>query len=253
MDRSCKTGEWSKKRMALAVVPELWGHLFYQIVKKYPNKYGSMAEASISNPNTAQKTRKSPSPEDEIIRYISKFATLSDVEIKGLLADMKIKTIKKGAMLLKEGQVSSLCYFIFKGCIRQYYLVDGEEKTTHFYTEGQPVTPYEGTFKRTPAKYYLSCVEDTIVSVGTPEDEAKMFQMFPRFEAISRLAVEEELGKSQEILASYIINSPEERYLNLLETRPDLLDRVPQYQLASYLGVTPESLSRIRKRIMGRV
>ena len=72
----------------------------------------------------------------------------------------------------------------------------------------------------------------------------------PRMETLNRMGVEMELQKSQEALADYILTSPEERYLNLLQTRPDLLDRVPQYQLASYLGVTPESLSRIRKRIM---
>jgi CRP-like cAMP-binding protein len=64
------------------------------------------------------------------------------------------------------------------------------------------------------------------------------------------MAVEEELGKSQESMATLLLLSPEERYLHLLNTRPELLDRVPQYQLASYLGIKPESLSRIRKRIM---
>lgn len=66
------------------------------------------------------------------------------------------------------------------------------------------------------------------------------------------MAMEEEMGKSHDRLSSYILSSPEERYLDLLKTRPELLERVPQYQLASYLGVTPESLSRIRKRIMFR-
>ena len=192
------------------------------------------------------------SPEQEIIRYISKFAPLSDAEIRGILENIKIRTFKKGETLLREGQVASLCYFILKGCVRQYYLVDGEEKTTHFYTEGQPIAPYEGTYKGKPSKFYLSCVEDSIMTVGTPDDEAKLFEKFPHFEAISRLAVEEELGKSQERFSSFVINSPEERYLDLLKTRPELLDRVPQYQLASFLGVTPESLSRIRKRIMIR-
>lgn len=66
------------------------------------------------------------------------------------------------------------------------------------------------------------------------------------------MAMEEEMGKSHDRLSSYILSSPEERYLDLLKTRPELLERVPQYQLASYLGVTPESLSRIRKRIIFR-
>lgn len=188
----------------------------------------------------------------EIIKYITQFTALSDVEKQAITNSLTIRTFKKGTALLKEGQYSPLNYFILKGCIRQYYLVNGEEKTTRFYTEGEPISPYQGTFKRAPAKFYLSCVEDTVVSVGTPEDEKAFLQKFPKFETICRIATEEEIGKSQETVASYIINSPEERYLNLLKTRPHLLERVPQYQIASYLGLTPESLSRLRKRLLNR-
>ncbi len=189
------------------------------------------------------------SPVQELIQYISQFMPLAEAEAVEIAKTIKVKSFEKGAHLVKEGQVSRLCYFVLKGCIRQYYLMDGEEKTTNFFTEGQPVTAYEGTFKRKASKFYLSCVEDSILTIGSAEDEALFFQKFPRLEPASRMAVEEELGKSQGLLSSYILSSPEERYLNLLQTRPDLLDRVPQYQLASYLGIKPESLSRIRKRI----
>ena len=198
----------------------------------------------------AAKPNRSHEPQQQIIQYISQFTTLSEADAAEIVRNMKFRTFKKGTVLLKEGQTVKLCYFVLKGCIRQYFLVDGEEKTTSFYTEGQPVTPYEGTYKRVPSKYYLACVEDTIVTTSSPEDEAAFFEKFPHLEPVSRLAVEEELGKSQDRFTSFILNSPEERYLHLLKTRPDLLDRVPQYQLASFLGVTPESLSRIRKRIM---
>ena len=207
-----------------------------------------MIESPTLSP--ASKTRKTSSPEHQLIQYISQFKPLSEAEAEEVLKIIKVKSFKKGTILLKEGQVTKLCYFVLKGCIRQYFLVDGEERTTHFFTEGQPVTPYEGTFKRVPAKYFLACVEDTLVSVGTPEDEAAFFEKFPQLEPARNLAIEEELGKSHDRFSSFLLNSPEERYLNLLKSRPDLLDRVPQYQLASYLGVTPESLSRIRKRIM---
>lgn len=226
-------------------------------IKRPAKKYGvfkminNMVDAPTQNPNAASvKTRRTPSPEQEIIKYISQFMTLSEAEAGEVAKQIKFKSFKKGTVLLKEGQVAKLCYFVLKGCIRQYFLVDGEEKTTNFFTEGQPVTPYEGTFKRVPSKFYLSCVEDAILTIGTPEDEVAFFEKFPKLEPVKGLAVEEELGKSMDLFSSYILNSPEERYLNLLKTRPDLLDRVPQYQLASFLGVTPESLSRIRKRIM---
>lgn len=205
-------------------------------------------------PITAPSSKKSKhrSPEQEILDYIGAFTTLSDAEIQGIIESLNITTFKKGTILLREGQIASLCYFVLKGCVRQYYIVDGIEKTTNFYTEGQPVTPYEGTFKKKPSKYYLACVENCILTKGSPELEQQLYEKFPQLEAVSRMAVEEELGKSQDMMANFMTKSPEERYLNLLETRPNLLDRVPQYQLASFLGITPESLSRIRKRIIGK-
>jgi len=192
------------------------------------------------------------SPEFEVIRYISKFMQLSEAEAQDILENLHFRSFNKGDILLREGQISNLCYFNLKGCVRQYYLVDGEEKTTNFYTEGQPISPNEGTFKKKPSKFYLSCVEDCILSVGSPEDELRFFEKFPQFASLCRIAVEDQLSKSQHDFAAFMLSSPEERYLNLIKTRPELIDRVPQYQLASYLGVKPESLSRIRKRIMGR-
>jgi CRP-like cAMP-binding protein len=190
------------------------------------------------------------SPEQEIIHYISKFAPLTEAEIRGILDSLTCKVFKKNTLLLREGQVADLCHFVLKGCVRQYYLVDGVERTTNFFTEGEPVAPYEGDYQGKPAKFYLECLEDCILTVSPPGNQAALFDKFPQFEAINRMATEQEWGKTQERFATFLLNSPEERYLDLLKTRPDLLDRVPQYQLASFLGVTPESLSRIRRRIM---
>lgn len=175
---------------------------------------------------------------------------LSTVEKQTIAELMIIRTLKKGTLILREGQISTNCYSILEGCIRQYYLIDGEERTTFFYTEGQTIYAQRGSNKARPAKHYLACVEDTTITMMTQEDENELFRRFPRFERLSRIALEEELGNYQEMMANFMTSSPEERYLRLLKNRPDLLDRVPHYQLASYLGVKPESLSRIRKRIM---
>lgn len=175
---------------------------------------------------------------------------LSTAEKETIAELMIIRTLKKGTLILREGQISTNCYTILEGCIRQYYLIDGEERTTFFYTEGQTIYAQRGSTNKKPAKHYLACVEDTTITLMTQEDENELFRRFPRFERISRIALEEELGNYQEMLANFMMSSPEERYLKLLKNRPDLLDRVPHYQLASYLGVKPESLSRIRKRIM---
>jgi CRP-like cAMP-binding protein len=186
---------------------------------------------------TIQKTIEAqPEPRLEdvsIIQYISQFMNLSAVEAEAVIDSLNPRQYKKGDFLLKEGQYAELCYFVLKGCVRHYYLTDGEEKTTHFYTEGQPISAYQGSFKRAASKFYLACVEDSVVSIGSFEDEQKLYNQFPRLEKISRIAVEEELANSHESLANFIMNSPEERYLDLLNNRPDLLDRVPHYQLAS--------------------
>lgn len=199
---------------------------------------------------TTNEVLTSDAPEQEIIRYISKFAPLKPSEIKDILAVLKFKAFNKGTVLLEEGQATKICHFVLKGCVRQYYLIDGLEKTTNFFTEGEPVAPYEGNFEGRASKYYLECLEDCILTVEAPGGEEAFFAMFPHLRTARNAATEHEWSKSQDRFTSFILNSPEERYLELLKTRPDLLDRVPQYQLASYLGVTPESLSRIRKRIM---
>lgn len=187
-----------------------------------------------------------------LLDYITQFAQLNQTEAQKLLEMVKIREFPKGAILLREGQVGKHCYFVLKGCVRQYYLLDGAEKTVNFFTEGQPVTATGFPYDEKPSKCYLVCNEACILIFGMPEDEAAFFEKMPQFADMSRIGVEYELKKSQEALADFITSSPEARYRSLLATRPELLDRVPQYQLASYLGITPESLSRIRKRIMGK-
>jgi CRP-like cAMP-binding protein len=208
-----------------------------------------MIETVLPNPSKLT-AKKSITPAYQVlIDYVSQIAPLADAEIQTIIELVKVKAYKKGKFLVKEGQISKTCFFVLQGCVRQYFLMDGEEKTTHFFTEGMPVSS-TFSYDNKPVKFYLVCNEDTTLVEGRPEDEQNFFQQMPRMETLSRMGVEKELQKSQEVLADYITSSPEERYLNLLQTRPDLLDRVPQYQLASFLGVTPESLSRIRKRIM---
>jgi CRP-like cAMP-binding protein len=212
--------------------------------------FSNMLEATVNGTSFAKSVNRQLTPAQQVlIDYISQIAPLSHSEIQTIIELVNVKTHKKGKLLLKEGQINNTCYFVLHGCIRQYFLVDGDEKTTHFFTEGMPVSS-TASFENKPSKFYLVCNEDCTVVEGRPEDEQAFFQAMPRMETLSRVGVEMELQKSQEVLAEYITLSPEERYLNLLQTRPDLLDRVPQYQLASFLGVTPESLSRIRKRIM---
>lgn len=185
-----------------------------------------------------------------LISFISKFESLTNEEIEIIADNIKVQSVKKGTVLVKEGQICEACYFVLKGCLRQYVIVDGTEKTTQFYTEEQAAVLFSGYLNQKESESYLSCVEDSVVIVGDTGGEAKMYNEFPKLEQITRRMMEQDLGKTQDEFTRFVTNSPEERYLHLLKTRPELFQRVPQHQLASYIGVTPESFSRIRRRIL---
>lgn len=186
--------------------------------------------------------------ENELFAFVTKYMPLSEAE-KEAIVDLSIfRACKKGTVLLEAGDTSMEDYFVLKGCLRSYYLIDGEEKTTNFYTEFESFSPLCLITKK-PSEHYLDCLEDCILTVGNPEMEKFMFEKFPRFESLCRILSEELLAKTKASFDDFKTSSPEQRYLDLLKNRPDLVQRVPQYQLASYLGLTPQSLSRIRKRI----
>jgi len=186
---------------------------------------------------------------NKFVNYFAKMATLSAAESQAIADAMSPQTFKKGTFVVKEGQYSTNTYFVLEGCLREYILTDGEEKTTNFFTEEQWVISLNNFSPETPVTHNLVCVEDTTLVVGNEQQAQAMFKNFPRFETISRAVLETTFMEQKTLLLSYLTDSPEQRYLKLLKNRPDLFQRIPQYQLASYIGVTPESLSRIRKRI----
>ena len=181
--------------------------------------------------------------------FISKYVSLTEDEKNTIISLNTFRTVKKDTILLREGQNSNEAYFVLKGGIRTYYMIDGVEKTTAFYTEMEALTPH-CVINKLPSAYYISCIEDSIITISTPEMEVEMFDKFPKFESMCRVLSEEVLAKQQINFDEFKTSSPEQRYLNLLQSRPGLIQRVPQHQLASFLGIKPESLSRLRARIM---
>jgi CRP-like cAMP-binding protein len=200
-------------------------------------------ENVIEGNNTTYKTMQ-----DILFDFISKYISLTEDEKNAILSLDLFRTVKKGTILLEEGQKSQDEYFVLKGCIRKYYIIDGDEKTTAFFTEMEGLTPH-CTKNNAPSEYFISCVEDTILTVTNPDMGVEVNAKFPKFEIMCRMLSEELLAKQQINFDEFKISSPEQRYLNLLQTRPDLIQRVPQHQLASFLGVKPQSLSRLRARI----
>lgn len=181
--------------------------------------------------------------------FISKYISLNEEEKNALLSLNLFRSAKKGTILLQEGQKTKDEYFVLKGCLRKYYVIEGEEKTTAFFTEMEGITPH-CVKNDMPSEYYISCMEDTILTVSNPDMGLEINAKFPKFEQMCRILSEELLAKQQINFDEFKTSSPEQRYLNLLQNRPDLIQRVPQHQLASYLGIKPQSLSRLRARIL---
>lgn len=185
-----------------------------------------------------------------LVQLMSQLTPLTAEEKTAIEDSFPVKTFSKGHHLLKEGQIAQNAYYVIEGCVREYELVDGEEKTTAFYTEEDSVVNFNSMVNNVPSKQFYICNEDTTLAVLNAEKEKNLYQEFPRFETFCRTGVEKMMGQKQSQLAEYISLKPEQRYAKLQTERPDLLNRVPQYQIASYLGIKPETLSRIRKRII---
>jgi CRP-like cAMP-binding protein len=186
--------------------------------------------------------------QEELISFLSQFKELTSTETKELANLMTVKHVPKNTLIVKPGQTCNLCYFVLKGCLRQFVSNNGVEKTTAFYTEQEAINFLADQPK--PATSFLASVEDSILLIGQPAQDQHIYEKFPSLAIITRRMIEADLFKTKATLAKFITSSPKERYLNLLEQRPDLLQRAPQHMIAGYLGMTPESLSRIRRRVV---
>lgn len=182
---------------------------------------------------------------------MAKLISFTKEEFEAIQNNNVYKVFKKGKILLKQGQYSTTSYYLIKGCFKSYDFIDGEEKVINFYTESESFIPIS-LMDNTPSKHYLVCLEDCLVSVSSPEIMEFRLKNFPCFERLYRMFTEQSLAKMQIEYVDFKTRTAETRYLNLINNKPDLLQRIPQYLIASYLGIKPQSLSRIRKRILNK-
>ena len=185
---------------------------------------------------------------EKVRALISQFPILTKEEVALIVDKTVVKSFKKGKILLKEGQIPTKCYMIVEGYVREYIIKEGEDKSTAFYTEGDTFTPHSDEGK--PSKHYWECAEDCILTISNKSYEEELRALLPRLDTIFQGIAIAKIHQAKEEWTQFITSSPEERYLNLLETKPLLLERIPHHQIASYLGIKPQSLSRIRKRIL---
>lgn len=184
---------------------------------------------------------------EEVLSKVGEIYSPLSVECQqAFMASSRILTIKKGEVVVREGQFSDKAYLIIQGCTRAYYLKDGKDVSDWFAFENEFMASIVSFFRNEPSPHYVEFVEDSIVlefSKATLDLLCNKYHDFERL--ISRVVTSTMLGL-RERLSSILFNKAEERYKQLISIRPDITNRVPLTHIASYLGITLETLSRIR-------
>lgn len=187
---------------------------------------------------------------EQITNQIIKIINLDNEEVEHFISKLQVKQFGKKEMVLQEGNICKHAYFINKGCLRYFYNIDGQENTGQFFFENSWYADYESYLSGKPSNQNIETLEKSVIILLAKSDLEQLFIDIPKFEKFGRIMAENAflgLRNRNEMLTN---QSAEERYLNLMKERPKVFERVPQHYIASYLGIKPPSLSRIRKRIV---
>jgi len=189
---------------------------------------------------------------DFLISRIKDYISLSDKEadsVKGLFVE---EHFKKNEVILKEGDVCKKLYFVAKGILRFHQLAEGEERTYVFRSEGGFCNDLDSFLKQIPSKNSISAIGSTIGLSITFENLQLFYNEVTYGDRFGRLAIEQIFTMVVDHLTTFYSETPEQRYLRFASMHGDLLQRIPQYYIASYVGVTPQALCRIKKKLLGK-
>ncbi len=151
-------------------------------------------------------------------------------------------------VLLNEGEVSNRIYLIKSGCLREWFNKDGKDITFQFFFEGQPVASIDSFMNREPSHFTIESIEPSTVLSITKADFEKLLFEYPEFEKAFQDFIFQRFRAYGQLFLSRIKDTPQERYEDLITNHPEIVKRIPQHYIASFLGITPISLSRIRNR-----
>jgi CRP/FNR family transcriptional regulator, anaerobic regulatory protein len=186
---------------------------------------------------------------EQIIQSIKSIVSLSKAEEESFAQILEVKQFKKKDFLLQEGQVCDKISFINSGCMRAFYNVEAVENTVQFFFADSWYTDYASFILGSPAVENMKALEPSEVVQFKKTDLYKLYDQYPVFDRVGRVMAENAFISISKLNQMLTNEEPEQRYLNLLKQRPELVEKIPQHYIASYLGIQPESLSRIRKRI----
>jgi CRP/FNR family transcriptional regulator len=162
------------------------------------------------------------------------------------------KRIESKQNFLTEGQICKEMAFINAGSFRIFYLSDDKEINTHFCLENDFVVEYDSFLQQKPSRYYIQALEDSHITTISLEMLQRAYDVSKNWERFGRMMAERSYKVTTKRVESFLFMDGEQRYLNLVSEEPHLIDRIPLYHIASYLGLERESLSRLRKKIVAK-
>ena len=184
-----------------------------------------------------------------MINHIRKFVEINDSEIPILNNYLKRIDLKKKEFLIKEGQICNRLYFVEKGCLRMFFNNEKMvEQTTQFAIENWWLSDYFSYSRQSPSEYSIQAVEKSLIVAINYHLQDDLFASVPQMERYFRIMMQRALSASQLRVKMIYQLSKEEMYRHFNSSYPQFFQRVPQYMIASYLGLTPEYMSELRKK-----
>ena len=184
----------------------------------------------------------------KLLQAILDISHISKEEEKLILNSFKESTFRKGDFLLKAGKIARYVAFLEEGLVRYFVYKNGEESTFEFTSSGEFISDYQSFRSKTPSNQNIQAIEDCKLYLIGYDALQKIFREVENGNLLGRIIVEHRFDVMVNQLLSVYMHSHEERYIQFVKHYSDLTQRIPQYMIASYVGVKPESLSRIRKR-----
>lgn len=181
-----------------------------------------------------------------LAKFFEQYGKISEEGIQELNSKLIPQSVRKGEVLLTYGQICKDIYFVTKGCLRLYYIADGVETTVWFSFEKNSAIELSSFLSGDPTEYFIEAIEDTEIQLLHKSELHKLYKSYPEMERIMRSFWEDVILNLLQRFMALQKNTAEDRYRNLL-TKTNYLQRIPQKYLASYIGVTPTSLSRIKR------
>lgn len=185
---------------------------------------------------------------EALVDHISQYCRLNKASLNGLRDALHKTELAKGSFLVKEGKICDYVYFLEKGCLRGYYNLDGKEISHWFAFENNFVTSFYSFITRKPSVENIQLMEDCTLWAISYSDLQRLYDSHPDIERLGRIMNETYYVMLEERFVSNHFKEARERYENLVTHAPHILQRVPLGYIASYLGITQETLSRIRSK-----